>query len=561
MPNNVREQRRAVQLPSQLAAPKPSWTREVDVVVLGSGAAGLAAALAARPVREVLIVTKDTLDAGSTAWAQGGLAAVLDPGDTFAEHVRDTLDAGAGLCDEAAVTSLVRDAPTAISYLEKLGAAFDPGADGLRALTREGGHSRSRIVHAGGDQSGAEIQRTLDESAINAGVEVLDHAFALDLVFGVAAGARRQVAGVRIALLNEDGTVASVGVVLARAVVIATGGYGQVFASTSNPAAVTGDGHALALRAGMTLSDLEFVQFHPTVLWQEVGSTKQQTLISEAVRGEGAILFDAAGERIMQGVHPQEDLAPRDVVAAAISRRMAQAPAGVDDHVFLDATSIGEHFAERFPFITKSCLAAGIDPRIDRIPVAPAAHYTCGGIVSNLDGTTEVDGLFAVGEVAYTGVHGANRLASNSLTESLVVGTRVGRNLAWQLPKRVAVDESVHDNGVGLVDDKSRAVVRTTMSKHVGVLRRPEGLQTAIDTLAEVAGQSSGHVVATRRNFEATNILTVATAVAATALARTESRGCHRRTDTPEQRDEWKRHLSVSIDGASLLIAGIPSEG
>jgi len=561
MPNNAREQRRAVQLPSQLAAPKPSWTREVDVVVLGSGAAGLAAALAARPVREVLIVTKDTLDAGSTAWAQGGLAAVLDPGDTFAEHVRDTLDAGAGLCDEAAVTSLVRDAPTAISYLEKLGAAFDPGADGLRALTREGGHSRSRIVHAGGDQSGAEIQRTLDESAINAGVEVLDHAFALDLVFGMSAGARRQVAGVRIALLNEDGTVASVGVVLARAVVIATGGYGQVFASTSNPAAVTGDGHALALRAGMTLSDLEFVQFHPTVLWQEVGSTKQQTLISEAVRGEGAILFDAASERIMQGVHPQEDLAPRDVVAAAISRRMAQAPAGVDDHVFLDATSIGDHFAERFPFITKSCLAAGIDPRTDRIPVAPAAHYTCGGIVSNLDGTTEVDGLFAVGEVAYTGVHGANRLASNSLTESLVVGTRVGRNLAWQLPKRVAVDESVHDNGVGLIDDASRATVRTTMSKHVGVLRKPEGLQTAIDTLAEVAGQSSSDVVATRRNFEATNILMVATAVAATALARTESRGCHRRTDTPDQRDVWKRHLSVSIDGASLLIAGIPSEG
>jgi L-aspartate oxidase len=557
----VREQRRAVQLPSQLAAPKPSWTREVDVVVLGSGAAGLAAALAARPVREVLIVTKDTLDAGSTAWAQGGLAAVLDPGDTFAEHVRDTLDAGAGLCDEAAVTSLVRDAPTAISYLEKLGAAFDPGADGLRALTREGGHSRSRIVHAGGDQSGAEIQRTLDESAINAGVEVLDHAFALDLVFGVSAGARRQVAGVRIALLNEDGTVASVGVVLARAVVIATGGYGQVFASTSNPAAVTGDGHALALRAGMTLSDLEFVQFHPTVLWQEVGSTKQQTLISEAVRGEGAILFDAAGERIMQGVHPQEDLAPRDVVAAAISRRMAQAPAGVDDHVFLDATSIGEHFVERFPFITKSCLTVGIDPRADRIPVAPAAHYTCGGIVSNLDGTTEVDGLFAVGEVAYTGVHGANRLASNSLTESLVVGTRVGRNLAWQLPKRVAVDESAHDNGVGLIDDTSRATVRTTMSKHVGVLRKPEGLQTAIDTLAEVAAQSSSDVVATRRNFEATNILMVATAVAATALARTESRGCHRRTDTPDQRDVWKRHLSVSIDGGSLLIAGIPSEG
>ena len=271
---------RAVSLPAALSAPDVSWTRDTDVVVLGSGAAGLAAALAARPVRDVLIVTKDTLDAGSTAWAQGGLAAVFDPADTFAEHVRDTLDAGGGLCDESAVTSLVRDAPTAIDYLEKMGAAFDPGADGSRALSREGGHSRSRIVHAGGDQSGAEIQRTLDENAINAGVEVLENAFALDLVFGPdLASGKRQVAGIRIALLNGDGTVKSVGVVTARAIVIATGGYGQVFASTSNPPAVTGDGHALALRAGLTLRDLEFVQFHPTVLWQEVGSTKQQVLI------------------------------------------------------------------------------------------------------------------------------------------------------------------------------------------------------------------------------------------------------------------------------------------
>ena len=216
---------RAVSLPAALSAPDVSWTRDTDVVVLGSGAAGLAAALAARPVRDVLIVTKDTLDAGSTAWAQGGLAAVFDPADTFAEHVRDTLDAGGGLCDESAVTSLVRDAPTAIDYLEKMGAAFDPGADGSRALTREGGHSRSRIVHAGGDQSGAEIQRTLDENAINAGVEVLENAFALDLVFGPdLASGKRQVAGIRIALLNGDGTVKSVGVVTARAIVIATGG-------------------------------------------------------------------------------------------------------------------------------------------------------------------------------------------------------------------------------------------------------------------------------------------------------------------------------------------------
>lgn len=533
----------------------------MDVVVLGSGAAGLAAALAARPVRNVLLITKDSLDAGSTAWAQGGLAAVLDPADTFAEHVHDTLEAGAGLCDESAVASLVRDAPTAINYLEKLGAAFDPGSDGNHALTREGGHSRSRIVHSGGDQSGAEIQRTLDENAINAGVDVLEHAFALDLEFGTSEnGTRRQIAGVRVALLSADGTVISVGLITARAVVIATGGYGQVFASTSNPAAVTGDGHALALRAGFCLRDLEFVQFHPTVLWQDARSTQQQMLISEAVRGEGAILYDAAGIRIMKGVHPQEDLAPRDVVAAAISARMAEAPAGVDDHVYLDATPIGARFTERFPFITRACNAIGIDPLTQRIPVAPAAHYTCGGISSNLDGTTDVEGLFAVGEVAYTGVHGANRLASNSLTESLVVGTRVGRNLAWKLPERV---EPAHRDGdtssrVGLLDDSLRAAVRTAMSRHVGVLRSPEGLQDALNSLDVIAEKIDGKVPATRRNFEATNILTVATAVAMSALARTESRGCHRRTDTTFSRPEWVCHLGVSMHNGELAISGIP---
>lgn len=557
----TRTQTHTITLPMMLTTPEVTWTRDVDVVVLGSGAAGLAAALAARPVRNVLLITKDSLDAGSTAWAQGGLAAVLDPADTFAEHVRDTLDAGAGLCDESAVVSLVRDAPTAIKYLELLGAAFDPGTDGSHALTREGGHSRSRIVHSGGDQSGAEIQRTLDENAINAGVDVLEHAFALDLIFGDSAiGAKRQIAGVRVALLNGDGTVISVGLITARAVVIATGGYGQVFASTSNPAAVTGDGHALALRAGLPMHDLEFVQFHPTVLWHDASSTQQQMLISEAARGEGAILYDAAGERIMKGVHPQEDLAPRDVVAAAISARMAEAPAGVDDHVYLDATSIGARFTKRFPFITKACNDIGIDPLTQRIPVAPAAHYTCGGISSNLDGTTEVEGLFAVGEVAYTGVHGANRLASNSLTESLVVGTRVGRNLAWQLPERVEPMTQRLDNSaqVGLVDDSLRPSVRTAMSRHVGVLRSPEGLQHALDVLDVIAGKIDDQVPATRRNFEATNILTVATSVVMSALARTESRGCHRRTDTTYSRPEWVCHLGVSMENGKLIISGIP---
>jgi L-aspartate oxidase len=378
-------------------------------------------------------------------------------------------------------------------------------------------------------------------------------------VFGKSSGGRRRIAGVRIAKLDAQGNVESVGLVKAPAVVIATGGYGQVFASTSNPPAVTGDGHALALRAGLTLRDLEFVQFHPTVLWHSADSTQQQMLISEAVRGEGAILFDAAGERIMQGVHPQEDLAPRDVVASAISARMAQAPAGIDDHVYLDATGI-ENFEERFPFITKACRAAGIDPLTQRIPVAPAAHYTCGGIDSNLDGITEVDGLYAVGEVAYTGVHGANRLASNSLTESLVVGTRVGRNLSWKIPERVEPEETVASEVAGLLDDSLRTHVRTLMSKHVGVLRKPEGLQHALDALAIAAEKVDAQVSPSRRNFEATNILTVATAVAASALARSESRGCHRRTDTVEQREIWVRHLEVSLRSGSLSISGIPNE-
>ena len=338
-------------LPRRLAASAPTWERDVDVVVLGSGAAGLAAALAARPVRSVLIVTKGTLDAGSTAWAQGGLAGVLDPTDSLEDHVRDTLAAGAGLCDEAVVRELVAEAPKAIRYLMRLGAAFDPaGTDAtVPALTREGGHSHNRIVHAGGDRSGAEVQRTLDESAMVAGVEVLDHAFALDLVVGTSPDGARQAAGVTVALLDADDGVESVGTIWARATVLATGGWGQVFASTSNPPAVTGDGVAMALRAGLAVSDVEFVQFHPTVMWTGPDAVGQQALVSEAVRGEGAILFDGAGDRVMDGVHPLADLAPRDVVAAAISRRMAQAPGGIDDHVFLDATHLGSRFSERFP--------------------------------------------------------------------------------------------------------------------------------------------------------------------------------------------------------------------
>ena len=541
-------------LPRRLAAPAVTWTRDVDVVVLGSGAAGLSAALAVRPVRTVLIVTKDTLDAGSTAWAQGGLAGVLDPSDSLENHVRDTLVAGARLCDETNVRALVEEAPKALRYLMRLGAAFDPSHEGSGpALTREGGHSHNRIVHSGGDQSGAEVQRTLDENAIAAGVEVMDRAFALDLLVGINSVGERQAVGVRIARIDTEGHVISVGVVTARAVVLATGGYGQVFASTSNPPAVTGDGLALALRAGVSARDVEFVQFHPTVLWRGPDAKGQQALISEAVRGEGAILFDAAGERVMLGVHPQADLAPRDVVAAAISQRMALAPAGVDDHVYLDATHMGERFHTRFPGITAACREAGIEPSRDRIPVAPAAHYVCGGVVAGLDGRTEMPGLYAVGEVACTGVHGANRLASNSLTEGVVAGTRVGRDLAWELPEDVAWIEEVIDDDLRLVDPDRRTVIRTAMSKRVGVLRTPEGLDAAARTLdlpADAAGCG-------RESWEATNLLTVARAVVTAATARTESRGCHRRTDYPEPRAVWLVHLDVRLDANGDIMVSL----
>lgn len=549
-----------VSLPAKLAAPAATWVRDVDVVVLGSGASGLAAALAMRPDRSVLVVTKDVLAAGSTAWAQGGLAAVLDPADSIENHVRDTLVAGAGLCDESAVRTLATEAPAAIRQLIELGAMFDPDESGDMALTMEGGHSHRRIVHAGGDQSGAEVQRTLDSAAVEAGVEVMEHTFALDLLTARNAQGRRHAAGVRVAELDESGAVVSVGVITSRAVVIATGGYGQVFASTSNPPAVTGDGLALALRAGLAARDVEFVQFHPSVLWVGPDSRGQQALVSEAVRGEGAILYDGLGRRVMAGVHPLEDLAPRDVVASAISRRMAEAPGGVGDHVFLDATHMGTEFYERFPSITESCRAAGVDPAVDRIPVAPAAHYACGGIPADLDGVTEMPALFAIGEVTCTGVHGANRLASNSVTEGIVAGTRVGGALRRSLPTPVEIaSDAGRSYDAPLRNPAQRVELRSIMSSHVGVLRTPWGLEGATRQLQVLASTASIGVTGSRAAWEATNLLTVAAAVTSAALARTESRGCHRRDDHPEPRSEWLTHLDVrmTIDG-DLAITGIP---
>ena len=543
-------------VPRRLAAPASTWEREVDVVVLGSGAAGLAAALAVRPVRRVLIVTKDALDAGSTAWAQGGLAAVLHPHDSVADHVLDTLAAGAGLCDEQVVVELVEEAPTAIRYLMRLGAAFDPSAAGSEpALTREGGHRHDRIVHSGGDRSGAEVQRTLDQSAMAAGAEVLERAFALDLVVGDGpTGAdRRRASPWRCS--TRHGGVESVGTVTARAVVLATGGYGQVFASTSNPPAVTGDGLALALRAGLAARDVEFVQFHPTVLWRGPDARGQQALVSEAVRGEGAILYDGAGRRVMAGVHPQEDLAPRDVVAAAISRRMAEAPGGVDDHVDLDATNLGERFYDAVPVDHRGVPG-------DRHRPGDGSHPGRAGRPLRLRRRARPAGR-GNGDAGAVrggrgGVHGRPRrqparleLAHRERRRRHATRARPGLGVAARPSFRW------RPRATGRCSPPSTdGEVRSAMSRFVGVLRDAESLGAAAAALDAVAGKVDTAGRPTRRAWEATNVATVATAVVAAATERTESRGCHRRTDFPEPRPEWVRHLDVVVGSGDEVEVG-----
>ncbi|TFV64942.1 UNVERIFIED_ORG: L-aspartate oxidase [Bacillus sp. AZ43] len=520
-----------------LPLPAAGGTRTTDVVVVGSGAAGLMTAVAlADAGRAVTVVTKGALGDGSTAWAQGGLAAVLGPDDDAELHVRDTLVAGAGLCDEEAVRTLVDEAPAAIALLRGLGARLDLDVDGRPALTREGGHSRDRIVHAGGDASGAEVTRTLAGALRARGVEVLDRTAALDALRGPSG----QVVGLRVARI-DGGALVDAGDLLARAVVLATGGYGQVYAASSTPAGATGDGLALALRAGAEVADVEMVQFHPTVLWTGPGADGQQTLVSEAVRGEGAVLVDRAGRRVMVGAHPLADLAPRDVVSATIAAHLR---ATGDDSVFLDASHLGAEFlARRFPGITAACAAAGFDLTREPVPVAPAAHYSCGGVLADLDGRTSVPGLYAVGEVACTGVQGANRLASNSITEGLVAARRCAALLAAGLPRVVAA--SAPPAGWA-VPPAARHVVTAATTAHAGVLRDADGLAELAAGLTAVPTAASLDVA----TLETTALHTVATLLAGAALARTESRGCHRRLDAPETRTEWRVRLVHRIDAS-----------
>ena len=538
------------------AAGRSPWEASADLVVVGSGVAGLTAALdAVAAGLRTVVVTKDGVDEGSTRWAQGGVAVVLGDvaGDSLDAHVADTLAAGGGLNDPAAVEAVVRGGPGALRRLRGRGAVFDAASagDGTSAgdaasaarldRTREGGHSALRVVHAGGDATGAEIERALVAAVRSAQLTVLDGHVAVDALRDSAG----RVAG--LAVLDGAGRP---GILHTPAVLLATGGYGLLYASTTNPATATGDGIALALRAGATASDLEFVQFHPTVLHtgSDPAGAGRRPLVTEAVRGEGAVLRDRTGAAFMTGVHPLADLAPRDVVAAAITRRMAETGA---DRVHLDATGI-DGFATRFPTVYASCRAAGIDPLTEPIPVTPAAHYACGGIVADVDGRTGVPGLYAAGEVARTGLHGANRLASNSLLEGLVAGERVVRAVfadragaARAAPLRPAPALPVAD----------RAVVQRVMTRYAGIGRDATGLAGASDAV-EAATVTA--VPVDRAGVEDAALTLLAQAVLAAAGTRRETRGCHVRTDFP-QRDDTHQKASLPVrldaDGRPVVVA------
>ena len=535
-----------INLVQRLNSTEPGWTINADVIVIGSGIAGLTAALSARAKGlSVLLLTKDVLSTSSTSWAQGGIAAALGPGDSPDQHFQDTLEAGAGLCDQDSVKILVQEGPAAVRRLINLGATFDLDSSGNVALTREGGHRRHRIAHAGGDATGAEISRALVAKVLaDPKVRIFEHALVLDLLKDKF----ERVCGVTLHVMGK-GRIDGVGAALARAVILATGGLGAVFEQTTNPLVATGDGVALALRAGTTVADLEFVQFHPTVLWVGPDSRGSQPLISEAVRGEGAILRNINGEAFMSKIHPMKDLAPRDVVAHAVHEEIIKSG---KPFVYLDGTKLGKDiWLNRFPNILLSCQEIGIDPLVEMIPVVPAAHYASGGVVSDMTGRTDIPGLFAVGECASAGVHGANRLASNSLLEGLVVAERIAQHLVDLPAQSEPLIENVPSN---LIDGKVRKEITATTTKGAGAVRNSQGLQQTISDLAQLACKTTN--LASTQSWEATNLLTVSSFLSNAALRREESRGSHWRTDFPARNDErWLVRIQGKLNEGKLELS------
>src|SRR5690349_1433984 len=491
-------------------------------LVVGSGVAGLHTAWRASTGGEVMVLTKRSLFDSATAYAQGGIAAALGAGDSPELHRRDTLAAGAALCDAAAVQVLVEEGPARVRELQTAGANFDLDPTGDLKLGREAAHSKNRIVHAHGDQTGAEVARTLiDRVHESERVGVIEKARVLDLIVR-----RHECAGVRASIAGRAVEI------IADVTVLATGGCGQVFRYTTNPVVATGDGFAIAHRAGARLADMEFVQFHPTAL--DTPENPLQ-LISEAVRGEGAMLLNAAGERFMVKRHRLAELAPRDVVARAIFREQRHGK------VHLDARKLGTGFAKRFPGIFAICQARGIDPRRDLIPVTPAAHYMMGGIVTDLCGRSTLKRLYGVGEVARTGVHGANRLASNSLLEGLVFAERVARDVTTIQPLRA--EPAVGDWEVPVLTDRGAAqvsadAVRALMWQYAGIARTAKGLRSARTMLADIEKRLPSGAT------EEQNLVETARLIVEAAMLRKESRGGHYRSDFPKPERSWQgRHI------------------
>jgi L-aspartate oxidase len=501
-----------------------------DFLVIGAGVAGLRAAVELASAGDVLVLAKDRLQESSSAYAQGGIAAALSDDDDIELHEQDTLIAGDGLCNQRAVHTLVEEGPHAIQELIEWGAEFDREGSKLM-FAREGAHSRSRVLHAHGDSTGREIARTLYAKAASLPrVQFRSFAAVTDLLVrdGAAAGAIAYDESSRAMIRIE-----------ARAVLIATGGLGRTFLETTNPDVATGDGVAAAYRAGAEISDIEFVQFHPTALHVE-GAPR--FLLSEALRGEGAVLRNTLGEQFMQRYHPMGDLAPRDIVSRSIVSEMRRTGS---PHVYLDLRHLkAAHVRVRFPRIYDTCLQHGVDITRDLIPVHPAAHYAMGGVRTDLDGQTSVARLYAAGEAACTGVHGANRLASNSLLEGVVFGARAGAAM-----RRWAGTEFVRDarSPAPEFPFMTEEAVRRIAWEHCGIVRDGRGLAAGLALLESAPQAQKGD--AARADYELRNMHLVARLIARCALAREESRGGHYRSDFPEKREQFRLHSVVKHQG------------
>ena len=501
---------------------------EYDFLVIGAGVAGMRAAIELARAGSVLVIAKDSLRESSSEYAQGGIAAALNDDDRVALHEQDTIYAGDGLCNEKAVHVLVEEAPAAIQELIDWGTEFDRESDGSGSrlvFAREGAHSRNRVLHAHGDSTGHEIARALYKKAASLpGVRFETFSAVVDLLVGPDG-----VAGA-IALDESTGLLHEI---RARAVLLATGGLGCVFRETTNPAVATGDGVAMAWRAGAKIANMEFVQFHPTALHLE---NAPRFLLSEALRGEGAVLRNRDGDAFMRRYHEMSDLAPRDVVARSIVAEMHRTGS---PHMWLDLTARGQAFIQqRFPRIFETCRAHGVDLGSEAAPVHPAAHYAMGGVQTNLEGCTSVAGLFAAGEVACTGVHGANRLASNSLLEGLVFGARAGRAMSTY-PARAA---GKIEHPVWKVPATSAPVLRDLTWNHCGILRSRDGLVSAWEAMTQMELETVDRP--TLAAIELRNVFEVAGLIARSALWREESRGAHYRTDFTEKQERFARDSS-----------------